>query len=66
MSMTQRTTAEILSGMIEIANSNLEGTMRIKSLMDYLAENWVVDVCALYILVSQIYFSFYFYSHFMA
>jgi len=47
--MTQVTSTEILSGVIEIANSqNLESTLRFKRLMDYLAENCSLDVCALY------------------
>ena len=51
--MAQRTTAEILSGMIEIANSSLDSNQRVKGLMDYLAENWGVDVCALYTQASE-------------
>jgi hypothetical protein len=53
MSMAQRTTSEILSGMIEIANSSLDSARRVKLLMDYLTENWGVDVCALYTLTSE-------------
>jgi hypothetical protein len=51
--MAKLTTAEILMGMIEIANSNLEGSQRIKLLMDFLAENWGLDVCSLYTLDSE-------------
>jgi hypothetical protein len=39
--------------MIEIANSSLESSQRVKCLMDYLAENFVLDVCALYTLEPE-------------
>lgn len=51
--MSKRTISEILRGMIEIANANVDSDLRLKRLMDYFVENWVIDLSALYLPTSE-------------